>query len=152
MPPNLPIPRCQDRRWQQEMCHFLACSSIHYRVIFSFFSLSHILASDHKVKSHKTWLSRLKIRRKSIQISWIPCCSWSEKLQWKLLFIIVAAWESLRHSEQHRLCMVKMAMALQKIVKDWIWSKRVYSWQTKQTSEVKLKSLDPLGEGKREDE
>lgn len=35
-------------------------------------------------------------------------------MQWKLLFIIAAAWESLGHSEQGSLCMVKLTIALPK--------------------------------------
>lgn len=47
---------------------------------FSFFRFSHILALDHKVKGHTTWLSRLRIKWKPILIFRIPWCSQGEKL------------------------------------------------------------------------
>lgn len=123
-------------------------STFSRELISSFFSPSRILTLDHKVKGHKTWLSRLRSKWKPIQISRIPRCSQSERQNsgncfslsllhgrvWNIQSGIVSAWS-------------KWQLHLK--MKDWFWNRRLYFWQTKQTSELRSKALDELGVGKK---
>lgn len=111
-------------------------------LISSFFRYSRILASDHKVKGHEMWLSRLRIKWKHL-IFRIPCHSWSEKqysgncFSLSLLHKRVLAIQNSTVS-----AMVKNDNHIPKKIRDW----RFYSQQTDFRGENKCSAQAGGGE------
>lgn len=155
MPPRFSQrPRCQGGSCWYEMHGFpsLVPYGLGLRlwdIIFSLFSSSLILASDHEVKGYKTQLSRFRVKWKSILICRVHYCFQRERRYSENCFSlslpsrrdldiqpsIVSAWS-------------KMTIELKK--NDWTCNRKLYSEQIQQPSEVILKVLHDLWWRKKE--